>query len=970
MHPKALAHHQAGLNYQQQGNLRAAAEEYERALQIDARLDLTRMNLAGVLYQLGDHQGAIEHYRQVLEVQPDNLKVVYNLGVAYSAVGQLADAVNLFLRCLKLDPNFLPALTSLNWIYQQQANTSGAIAVLTQIARLTPEDHATRYQLCVLLKDQQREGEAIARLKELVLDHPGHLAGRLLLADLQSVADAEGSWEQLSEIWSRDQGFVGSRDLGERVARGGAERAAQAGDPKAEATWLERLLKLRTRDAQILRRLADLYRSLDRTTRAIQLYEELTDLRRDDPEPALHLAACLRRSGKRAEAQAALSRLLQAHPSHTGALLALADIRLEADRADQAEGLLQRALACDPGLMEARVALAHVQVKLGRDEEAYQALEALCREQPSHYELRKGGGTLCRKLATSHQRIAAGETPDATGSSSQQAREHAAIQALLWWERYLEFVPDDLKVLELLGALYRQRQAHQDAARSYERLASLRPEPFIFGLLGSCRLAAGDAAGAADAFSQALSRLPAPQPGARDESVPLRVSLAEALHKAGRTAEAVAAAQDALARDPEHGVARDVARQGSILLAEAATGAGNHNEAAARWKYALRLGRDAQSLRRYAAAQEVAGDAAGAEQAYLEVLEFAPDDRAAKQWLGDRALATRRPEEARKWFREVLAHDPQSLPAMTALADLAWAAGDRSEAYDLYERLVERDPSHIAGVLTFARDALAASQPQEAWEYCRRILAKHPGHEEASAVSVSALRALAESAEPAQAIEWWQRLIHLLPDDVTALRGLWLAYRKLGSALEAARVAEQALGLEPADAELAIYVADQAMRTGEAGKARDLLTPAAAAGDSDCLLKLAEIERESQNWPAVRECLRRVVGFRPKHPKALEGLAEADLAEGRYPEAWGHVEELLFEDAASPEARQIALQAAREVGRARELVGNHQEAAGWFRRALQAVPGDDESLHALFRLQQHLASPEAAAQVARGILAL
>ena len=49
------------------------------------------------------------------------------------------------------------------------------------------------------------------------------------------------------------------------MARAAIERAASAGDPKTEASWLERLLKLRTRDAQLLRRLADLYRSLDRT---------------------------------------------------------------------------------------------------------------------------------------------------------------------------------------------------------------------------------------------------------------------------------------------------------------------------------------------------------------------------------------------------------------------------------------------------------------------------------------------------------------------------------------------------------------------------------------------------------------------------------------------------------------------------------------------------------------------------------
>lgn len=968
MHPEALAHHQAGLAYQQQGHLEAAALEFEQALALDPRLDLTRELLAAVRHQMGDHALAIGHYRHLLEAQPDNLKILFNLGASCCAAGELGQAEAAFARCHRLDPRFAPALSSLAWIYQQQGNQGAAAASLNLLLQLDPGDDAATYQLALLLRDQARDAEAIRILGDLVRDRqPDHLAGRLLLAELLAGRDPEAAWQQLAEIWALAPGFVGSRELGTQLAYRSLEGAVDRGDARAEAAWLERVLSLGPRDPAAIRRLADLLAEQERAAKALALYLELLKADPADEDVTLAAAGCLKKLGKRAEAENLLGRLLAAHPDHRDALVLRAELLVDMGRADQAGGVLERVLELDPSDMSARVAQAQALAAAGREDEAYASMRELVESAPMDFDLRKEAAALCRKTASYHQQVE-GST-EATDPRSEASRKRAGDLAVVWWERYLEFEPFDAKVLETLGNLHRQRESWANAARIYERLASVRPEPAVWHILGTCQMALGDPAGAATAFQTALDRAvtgrwATPGPGGKDPTIPTRMALAEAHEAAGDLAQALDAAIGVLDREPEHSIAGPMARRIATAFALEAQESGRHAEAADFWRIVGQAGNDRETLDNLAGALDRAGDAPGAMSAYQALLDDRPGDRRILLRLGELSLALARPDDARRWFQELNAVDPQNVRALVALAELASSSGDRDAAYDLYEKVIALDPSHVEGVLTFARQARDAGHLTEAWEYARRILAQQPKHPEAEAIADHALRELARTSEPDQAVAWWQTLAMLRPEDLEAIRGLWTCYRKLGANVEAAAAAQRLLAVEPLDVEAALFAAEQERRSGNLEAARAALRPAAAAGDTGALLELSALERSAANWTAVRETLTRLAAERPDDPEAVEGLAEADLAEGRPESAWTALEPLLTADKATAFGRKIAGEAARAM--ARRSTGS--EALGWWSRVGSALGPDTEALRSLVALHVERGDRDEAARMARIML--
>ncbi len=92
-----------GLARTSQGQLRAAREAYDRALQWDAR-DVAALTSRGyVAYQAGQFDDAVRDFEAALAIQPNSQDAIRFLGLAYADKGSLAKALEVFERAIAAD---------------------------------------------------------------------------------------------------------------------------------------------------------------------------------------------------------------------------------------------------------------------------------------------------------------------------------------------------------------------------------------------------------------------------------------------------------------------------------------------------------------------------------------------------------------------------------------------------------------------------------------------------------------------------------------------------------------------------------------------------------------------------------------------------------------------------------------------------------------------------------------------------
>lgn len=146
------------------------AEAFKRALQIDPKLTLARINLAIALFNVPDLPGAQREAQTAIAQTPDAPQPHYILGLIAKSQGRAEEAIAAFQRVLKIDPRDPGTNINLGQLYAQQRKYPEAIAVFNVALDAEPYNSTALYNLGqVLLRSQQKvEGQrVIQRFQEL-----------------------------------------------------------------------------------------------------------------------------------------------------------------------------------------------------------------------------------------------------------------------------------------------------------------------------------------------------------------------------------------------------------------------------------------------------------------------------------------------------------------------------------------------------------------------------------------------------------------------------------------------------------------------------------------------------------------------------------------------------------------------------------------------------------------------------------
>jgi len=190
-----------GVALLEQYKYKEGGEAFTRALQLDPKLQLARINLSIALFNVPDLAGAQREAEKAVTANPNAPQPHYILGLIAKSQNRTEDAIVAFQRVLKIDSRDTGANVNLGQLYAQQKRYAEAIAVFRSAISVEPYNMTALYNLGLALtrSTEQAEGKLmIGRFQQLRQSGAGTTIGQNYLeqgryaeADSSTGAEAE-----------------------------------------------------------------------------------------------------------------------------------------------------------------------------------------------------------------------------------------------------------------------------------------------------------------------------------------------------------------------------------------------------------------------------------------------------------------------------------------------------------------------------------------------------------------------------------------------------------------------------------------------------------------------------------------------------------------------------------------------------------------------------------------------------------
>ena len=194
-----------GVALLEQYKYKEGAEAFTRALQLDPKLQLARINLAIALFNIPDLAGAQREAEKAATENPNAPQPVYILGLISKSQNRPEDALAAFQRVLKIDSRDTGANVNLGQLYAQQKKYLEAIAVFRTALTAEPYNLTALYNLGLALtrNNERAEGQQmIQRFQQLRQTGAGTTIGQNYL-EQGRYAEAVASTGAESELIER-----------------------------------------------------------------------------------------------------------------------------------------------------------------------------------------------------------------------------------------------------------------------------------------------------------------------------------------------------------------------------------------------------------------------------------------------------------------------------------------------------------------------------------------------------------------------------------------------------------------------------------------------------------------------------------------------------------------------------------------------------------------------------------------------
>lgn len=152
-----------GVALLEQFKYKEAADTFRRALQLEPKLSLARINLGIALFNIPDLSAAQRELQNAIALAPGAPQPHYILGLAAKTQNRPEEAIAHFQQVIRIDPNDVGANVNLGQLYAQQRKYPEAIAVLRLALTAEPYNATALYNLgtSLLRSGQREEGQRV-----------------------------------------------------------------------------------------------------------------------------------------------------------------------------------------------------------------------------------------------------------------------------------------------------------------------------------------------------------------------------------------------------------------------------------------------------------------------------------------------------------------------------------------------------------------------------------------------------------------------------------------------------------------------------------------------------------------------------------------------------------------------------------------------------------------------------------------
>jgi pilus assembly protein FimV len=276
-----------------QGKVAQAIAEYQHILKHEPRDQVTLMTIGELYIRQGETFQAIDYFERLAQL--------------FVGDGFLTKAIAVYKRIAKLAPEEIRPLEKLADLYVQQGVMSEARPLFVQLAEIHLKNN--------------RQPEAVALLKKLLMAEPDNLRIQVRLADL---------YQAMGQNREAIDAYISA-----------SQRALARGDQAECEKLADKVLKLEPSNLAALIVKARVHSSQGNFTQAAQVLEQVPDLEKGGEQAELLLDLYLK-NVKLDEASSLALRIFDADPKNFGPAQKIAEALLESGQGDRAMAILER----------------------------------------------------------------------------------------------------------------------------------------------------------------------------------------------------------------------------------------------------------------------------------------------------------------------------------------------------------------------------------------------------------------------------------------------------------------------------------------------------------------------------------------------------------------------------------------------------------------------------------------------------